>query len=356
MNKKIFLESHHIDNPYSGFGQFDYWLIKNMLKYNTEYDFVANAKKKKTIQNLGNGIRFKKYLGLHRYESFRIKEKFDLWHSLNQNTKIEPFHDLPYLLTIHDIIFIEKEESSNVDKKKLALLQEKIKRSKQIVYISEYAKSSTNKYLNIPESIPQVVIYNGNPIKSIKKIENVKTPSRLKKPFLFCIGQFLEMKNFHSLVGMLAMTKDYQLVIAGNNDKPYRNVVETEIKKFKMENRVILTGKISENEKHYYLQNCEAFVFPSLFEGFGLPPIEAMTYGKPIFLANRTSLPEIGGKYAFYWDSFDPESMAKTFEKGMDIFERSKEEYQKQLKARASNFSWERTAKNYLKIYNDLLI
>src|SRR5690606_40321057 len=86
--------------------------------------------------------------------------------------------------------------------------------------------------------------------------------------------QFLEMKNFHSLVGMLSMLKDYKLVIAGNNDKPYAAVVKAEIEKYKLNDRVFLAGKISDEEKHYYLQNCEAFVFPSLFEGFGMPPIE----------------------------------------------------------------------------------
>ena len=102
----------------------------------------------------------------------------------------------------------------------------------------------------------------------------------------------------------------------------------------------------------FYLQNCEAFVFPSLCEGFGLPPIEAMAYGKPVFLANRTSLPEIGGEFAFYWDNNDPESMAEVFREGMNVYQNNRETYQLELKMRAESFDWKKTAAEYLQVYS----
>ena len=63
--------------------------------------------------------------------------------------------------------------------------------------------------------------------------------------------------------------------------------------KHNLQDRVICTGKISEFDKQYYLKHCTAFVFPSLREGFGIPPIEAMRFGKPVFISNNTSLPEV---------------------------------------------------------------
>ena len=355
MNQKIFLESHHINNPYSGFGQFNYWLIKNLLKYNNNFQFTANAKKRSLIKSLGEDIKFQKYYGFHRYKSFRPRRRFDLWHSLNQNSKIEPFKKMPYLLTMHDVIFIEKDKPEDVDQEKLSLLKEKIKRSDRIVFISEYARKSSNIHLSIPKDIPQQVIHNGNPVSKIQKVQDIDKHLKIDGPFLFCIGQFLEMKNFHSLVGMLSKLKDYKLVIAGNNDRPYRSIIEHEIERFNLKHRVIMPGKISEKAKHYYLQNCEAFVFPSLHEGFGLPPIEAMTYGKPVFLANRTSLPEIGGDHAFYWDNFDPEEMSKVFETGMNVYSDSKEEYSLKLKQRAEKFNWDHTAQSYLEVYKEMI-
>ena len=352
---RIFLEAHNINNSFSGFGQFNYWLIKNLVEESEDFEFIVNAKDKKSLKDLKDKVSFNRYFSFTRYPAMRTRKKFDLWHSLNQNSKIEPFHKMPYILTLHDVIFLEKDPIEQVDKKKLRLLEEKIDRCSYIIYISNHARSSANQFLNIPKDLPQKVIYNGNPVEAIESVSIPNPSFDPGMPFLFCIGQFLEMKNFHSLVGMMSKLDGYQLIIAGNNDKPYREVVMEEIEKYKLGNRVKLVGKISDIEKHYYLQNCEAFVFPSLFEGFGLPPIEAMTYGKPVFLARRTSLPEIGGDYAFYWDQFDPEFMTSVFLEGIEKYNQNRDLYKRELQARAAEFSWKQTAVEYLKIYKEVL-
>src|SRR5690606_37805666 len=101
-------------------------------------------------------------------------------------------------------------------------------------------------------------------------------------------------------------------IISGNNQKEYGYEISKYITENSLQDKVILTGKVSDEAKQYYLENCTAFLFPSIREGFGLPPIEAMKFDKPVFLSNLTSLPEIGGDAAFYWDNFDPYYM-KTF-------------------------------------------
>lgn len=351
--KKVFLEAHNIKNMYSGFGQFNYWLIKNLILNNKEeFRFIVNAGSRKFLKDFGEEVGYKKYYDVNRYEFFRNRNKYDLWHSLNQNSKIEPYFKLPYLLTFHDVIFMEKDKPEDRNPKKIKLLKEKINRCDAIAFISEHARTSANQYFDIPSHVYQTVIYNGNPVAAIEgdiPKPNISFP--VEKPFLFCIGQFLEMKNFHSLIGMLSFLKDYRLILAGNNDKPYAEVVKQEIQKYGLEDRVFLAGKIPEQNKHFYFKNCAAFVFPSLFEGFGLPPIEAMAYGKPVFLAHRTSLPEIGGQYAFYWDNFDPHSMAEVFTAGMEKYAQNSQLYTSELKKRGQMFSWESTAKEYLKLY-----
>jgi glycosyltransferase involved in cell wall biosynthesis len=119
--------------------------------------------------------------------------------------------------------------------------------------------------------------------------------------------------------------------------------------------QVILTGKISDIEKQYYLKNCSAFVFPSLREGFGIPPIEAMRFGKPVFLSNSTSLPEIGGKHAFYWDHFEPKYMAEIFIKGIITYNAKKDWYSEQYIKRAKSFDWNKAAKQYIELYKTIL-
>lgn len=352
---EIFLESHNINNKFTGFGQFNYWLIKNLIQYNENLNITLTARKKDMVEEFLPHVQFKKYHTYHRKKVFAIRKKYDLWHSLNQNSKVEPYHSIPYILTIHDVIFMEEGLMTEKEKnEKIKRLQKKIDRASAIVYISEYTKSSTHQYFEIKKDCKEYVIYNGNPVKVMKTINLVQSPNGLKKPFLFSLGQFMEKKNFHTLIGMLAKLNGYQLVLGGNYNHSYKSIIDSEIKKYKLEEKVIFPGKISEEEKHFYLQNCEAFVFPSLHEGFGMPPIEAMAYGKPVFLANRTSLPEIGGKYAFYWDHFEAEYMAQVIQSGLQTFY-SNPEFSEKIAAHVSKFDWSSTAREYLKVYKEVL-
>ena len=85
---------------------------------------------------------------------------------------------------------------------------------------------------------------------------------------------------------------------------------------------VSVSGKISKLEKQFYLKHCFAFVFPSLLEGFGFPPTEAMRFGKSVVLQNATSLPEVGGEHAYYWNLSDPEYKAQVLQQGIQDFEK----------------------------------
>lgn len=350
---RIFLESHNLKNPYSGFGQFNYWLIKNMSELNTDYELIVNAKKKSSVKDFNN-ISFNQYYSLSRYRPFHPRKKYALWHSLNQNTRTEPYHDIPYILTVHDLIILEHQDKDH-RKKFEDLMLYKIGRSNAITYISEYVKQQTNEHFDIPKEIIQKVIYNGNPAIASPLYKTDLGKKKNEKPFLFSLGQFLERKNYHVLLPMLKKLKDYKLIIAGNSEKPYGEFLRKEIRAQGLESRIELVGKISEEEKHTYLQNCKAFVFPSLAEGFGLPVIEAMAYGKPVFLARKTSLPEVGGEVAYYWDDFTEDHMVNIFEKGMQEYEANKPELSEKLKERAEYFNWRRTAKEYLDLYTEIL-
>jgi len=149
---------------------------------------------------------------------------------------------------------------------------------------------------------------------------------------------------------------NYNLIIAGNSNKPYGEDIKNFIKANKLETRVFLAGKISEIEKQYYLKNCLAFLFPSIREGFGLPPIEAMKFSKPVFLSDKTSLPEIGGENAYYWKNFDPEYMKDILFDSLNNFNDNKLELELLLKNRADSFDWKIAATQYLNIYNSILI
>jgi glycosyltransferase involved in cell wall biosynthesis len=354
--KNVFLESHNIKNLHFGFGQFNYHLIKGLYEARID-DFKMTLHAKdigKLKDEFGAYFDYKKYQSFRRYPLLRIRKKYDLWHSLNQNIKIEPYHDIPYLLTVHDVNFIE-EESSDMNHERNVRFREKLERSHAITYISNFAKQSTHQYFDVPD-VPEYVIYNGNPIREVTLPEKYQPKLVSDKPYLFSIGEFTPRKNFHTLVEMLALLPDYNLILSGNNNTEYANGKLAEmIQKYNLQKRVIITGKIGDLEKQFYLKNCAAFVFPSLREGFGIPPIEAMRFGKPVFLSNKTSLPEIGGKHAFFWDHYDAEYMASVFENGMHTFETHKTAYEHAYIQRAKSFDWNETAKEYAKVYRELL-
>lgn len=356
--RTICLESHNIDNLFFGFGQFNYHLIKgfynhpDLLKALDIQITLISKNPKKLEAEFEQIFSYKKYHSLQRKKLFRIKKKFDLWHSLNQNTKVEPFSHIPYLLTVHDVNFME-ELSGNDLKKRISLFNNKLKRSQAITYISEYAKTMTHTYFKVPE-IPEYVIYNGssNPIDIS---EDYKPELLPKGNFIFTIGELLEKKNFHTLVEMLTYLPELNLVISGKNTTEYAKTIMNTVNKLQLQDRVILTGKISEIDKAYYLKNCYAFCFPSLREGFGIPPIEAMQYGKPVFLSNKSSLPEVGGEHAFYWEHFEPKYMADILQLGMKTYNENPAVYGTKLIQHANSYSWDETAKQYLKVYETLL-
>lgn len=355
---QICLESHNIDNLYFGFGQFNYHLIKGFANQKDtleSLDFKLTLISKnpdKLEAEFGTAFSYKKYRSLQRKKLFRIRKKYDLWHSLNQNTKVEPYNQIPYVLTIHDVNFMEELVGEKLNKRK-RLFTQKLERSHAITYISNYAKTMTHKYFDVP-NIPEYIIYNGSPAKTSipNNYEPEINPSR---KFLFTIGEVLEKKNFHTLVDMMEFLPDLELIIAGKNNTNYAQLIQERIAELKVENRVHIVGKISEMDKAFYLENCYAFCFPSLREGFGIPPIEAMSYGTPVFLSNKSSLPEVGGNHGFYWNNFNPKEMAQLVRESMQTFEADKQNFQKKLMAHAHSYDWNKTATSYLKVYKSLL-
>jgi len=351
---KIFLESHNINNPFTGFGQFNLHLLKGF--YNAkdpDIHFTVHTQKRGFLKQLfGNYFSYKYYFGGRRYPFFQIRKKYDIWHSLNQNTKIEPKRDLPYILTVHDVNFVDEISNDITHPRNLQFI-EKLKRANAITYISEYAKKSTHDFFDVP-NVPEHVIYNGNPIMETLDTSQVNPPKELTKKYLYTIGDFRARKNFHLLVEMMQYLPDFQLVIAGNDTRSYGNDVRAAIEKFGVSDQVLLVGKVDDETKQYYFQNCHAFVFPSLREGFGLPPIEAMTFGKPVFLAHMTSLPEIGGAHAFYWHDLTPKNMAKVFKDGLNTYADNQEFYETEYKKQAAKFNWDATAKAYIDLYKSI--
>lgn len=288
---------------------------------------------------------------LHKFFFPSIKE-YSIWHSTYQGTMYYPWKQkIKILFTVHDLNFLYDESKPDWKKKRyLAQIAAKIDRADHVVAISNFVLNDIKKHINI-DGKQCSVIYNGCNIEEISSpAEPLFKPTA---PFLFTVGTIVEKKNIHVLPPLL-LKNDWQLIIAGiTNSEEYKNKIIEEAKALGVADRVVFTGSVSENDKQWYYQNCEAFVFPSISEGFGLPVIEAMYFGKPVILSTHTSLPEIGGSAAYYFQNFEPHYMQTVLYEA--LADHKKEGRENEIKCRALLFNWKQTAHQYHEVYKKLL-
>ncbi|MGZ5243272.1 MAG: glycosyltransferase family 4 protein, partial [Bacteroidia bacterium] len=277
----------------------------------------------------------------------------DLWHAIHQDSAYMPgSRNSSYLLTIHDLNFLE-EKSQPKAKLRLKNLQKKADRAQAITCISKFTESVVKQHLQLNNKLV-TTIYNG--VEDITNFPKQRPPFLQKnEPFLFAMGVIKSKKNFHVLVDFLsALPTKYKLILAGNKAGTYSKEIE-ELAAIKgLKDKFVVCGTVSPSEKAYLYANCEAFLFPSKCEGFGLPVIEAMQFGKPVFLSTYSSLPEIGGLHAFYWQTFDPDYMAAFFTESMKYFYDTPNMAAHMMEY-SKTFSWKKNAAQYLDLYSQLL-
>jgi glycosyltransferase involved in cell wall biosynthesis len=289
---------------------------------------------------------------LHKFCMPNLK-KYKIWHATYQDSYYLPFRNtaIKVVLTVHDMNFMyDNLKSEEKKQRNLKRLQKLINRADVITCISEHTKKDVQFYCDTFNK-PVHVIYNGT--NSLLTPELCKKSYKPARPFIFSLGTITRKKNVHSLLPLVNNNRTLDLVIAGRpDDADYYNQIIKTAKKMDIQDNVHLVGQISEKEKSWYFNNCKAFAFPSTAEGFGLPVTEAMSAGKPLFLSNKTALPEIGGKVAFYFNNFEPEHMHKVFSEG--IFEYQKNGLAKKIISRGKEFNWDNASAEYLKIYRSL--
>jgi glycosyltransferase involved in cell wall biosynthesis len=275
-----------------------------------------------------------------------------LWHAPFQSGRIFPFNNpsVKVLLTIHDLNAIHEDLPKAEQERSVAHTQKLINRSNAIVCISEFCKTDVLKYCDVGNK-PIYVIHNGTHAVGIPELRS--SSYKPARPFLFAMGDVNRKKNFHTLMPMMA-DNYFELIIAGRLAEPdYIRQIEAEAGLLGMKDRIHVLGPVTEGEKAWYLQNCTAYVHPSLAEGFGAPVVEAMSFGKPLFLSHLTSLPEIGGDVAFYFKSFDPGHMREVLYDGLQYFQ--KNGLAQKIKERSTHFNWKEKAKQYKEVYYSLL-
>lgn len=179
------------------------------------------------------------------------------------------------------------------------------RRAKEVLTVSEYTKQTIiDTYGTKPEKIS--VVYSGvGGYGQVQEDNSIfeKLPILKEKPFYFTLGSLSKRKNLKWIAQHAKLYPNELFAVSG---KPLPTVVPPELEEMKNLPNVIMTGYLSDQEVKALLKKAKAFIFPTYFEGFGLPPLEALSCGCPIIISNKTCLPEIYGSCAHYIDPEQP--------------------------------------------------
>lgn len=346
--KKIMFDAERMKYEFTGLYYFCQHLGGALLNQSNpeEFDFGFYAP---SGARLPSPARMVRQSSLHKFH-MPFNGRFDLWHSTFQGTNYFPYNSKgKIVLTVHDLNFLHEGKDAAKQKKYMVALEKKLARADGVVAISNFVKEELLRYTSVAEEKVKV-IYNGC---NVRNTGEIPLPRYIPpQPFFFTLGTIAAKKNFHVIPAML-LDNEVNLVISGITvEDAYRSKIENTARSMGVLDRVHFTGAVTNEELLWYYRHCTAFAFPSLAEGFGLPVIEAMRFGKPVFLSKLTCLPEIGGDMAYYFDSFDPKHMSARTNEGLADFEEKNKG--NQVVNHSEQFSWEKAANQYLDFYREV--
>lgn len=281
---------------------------------------------------------------------------FDLVHFTHFNVPI--LYRRRYIITLHDLIMTHYTDDRSTTKNKYiyklkiylarVMINFTARKAEVIICPSYYTKSDVIKHLGVKEENCRV-IYEAVEEQNKKIIIEKLDKYQIKKPFFLYVGAAYPHKNLERLIaGFLFFDKlnNYNLVLVGRIDFFYSRLKE----KYKFNNNIIFTGEVSDAELANLYSQAVAFVFPSLVEGFGLPPLEAMQYNCPVISSNSSCLPEILGEAALYFNPSKEEEIAFSLAKisnDQTLADTLKLNGKKCLQ----NYSWQKMAKATSQVY-----
>lgn len=362
----------------SGFGLARYiqQLVLQLIKIDRKNDYVLflrkdNFNELSRQQPAGNfklvlaDIPWYSWKEQIKFSKIIKKEKIDLMHFPHWNV---PFlYNNPYIVTIHDLIMFHfpRPEATTLgpikfwfkDMAHRLIIRNAANKAKHILVTSEFTKQDVHKTLPVPSSKMTVTYqapFIANPKSEIRNSDLLLEKYNITKPYVLYVGAAYPHKNLNGLIKAWKIFEnkygsDFQLVLVGK-ESPFYNQLKNSQEVKELKNKPIFTGFVEDDKLRSLYSRAKLYVFPSLYEGFGLPPLEAMAHGVPVASSNRTSLPEVLGEAALYFDPENYEQIADILYTGL-----TDENIRYELKQYAANelrrYSWENLAKQTIAVY-----
>ena len=287
----------------------------------------------------GDAVSYIPYRSRDRFLPWRLPACV-LWHNTFQHNITRPPTEVHRrILTVHDLNYRYAKLGPGPLRDR-TLTRIAIRRSTSLVTISRYVAQDVASHVGWRG--PLRTIYNG--ATDLTSSPQRAVPELSGRRFFLHVSRMARSKNVGAIIDLARAWPDRTFVLVGpawgHSQRVHDDLSGT------LPNLMVLLG-VDDSVKAWLLANCEAFLFPSFTEGFGLPPLEAMHFGTPVFLSDRTSLPEVGGTQAGYFHEFSAAAMRRVLELELPRLQTSR----KATRSWAQTFTWDRCVASYVDLY-----
>jgi glycosyltransferase involved in cell wall biosynthesis len=360
----------------SGVGQYVYQMVSSLLSSGTD-QFQIYLSHGMTPVEWSSGqstvikeIPFRKEQFIFRnlYELFFFgsalgRDNLSLFWS--PDTKLPLFlpSNIPYVVTVHDLAIFREPETYELSRAIYwrKLFKHAIRSSACIVAISQTTKNDLIELMNIPPEKIRVIYDGVSPsfrlIDDQVHLARVASKYSLPNQFLLFVGLFGPRKNIAGILQAYAILKkkhhaSHHLVMVGERGWRYRTDLEL-VQRLGLENDVVFPGFVEDEDLPAVYNLADVFIFPSLYEGFGLPVLEAMACGTPVVTSNLSALPEVVGTSGVLVDPRDPEEIALGVHRLLSNSKLASSLVKAGLE-RSSHFTWENAAEQLMAVFQEL--
>lgn len=368
---KIGLVTNMMDGRTAGIGRYTKNLVENLLKIDKKNNYVLIHSNQCHYDFKGNyteirlpfftTIPRKLIVGAFIFEKLCHEQKLDILHDLGQ---ISPFFfqtKTKKILTLFDLTpTLFPQNFSIYSKYYTKLFPLVLKNSDKIITISKSSKKDLANIFTVPESKIEIsylgVENKFNNITNNQTLKQVRQRYNLPKDFILFVGTIEPRKNLANLISAYYLFRkkyNLQLVIVGKKGWKYDEVFHT-IDKLGLHDEIRVVGYVKDDDLPSFYNLAKVFVYPSIYEGFGLPILEAMASGCPVIASNSSSMPEVIGDAGIL---INPEKLDKELPSSLKKILKSTKMREKLIKKgmeRAKQFTWQKTARETIKVYEEL--
>lgn len=356
---KIGINSRIYQNKNSGVPYYVYLLYSKILELDKENVYIFfQTKLNKTIGKTEVISLPDTLLGAVLFDTFLVnrlirKEKVDVMHGASVLLPLGKVSGVKYVMTVYDLAFLHfpKLYSQLYRLYHTHSIGRSLKKADHIVCISESTKRDVMRFFHTPEE-KITAIHPG--INDLFWTVPEKTEPLIQEPYFLSVTTHPSRKNIFSVMRALAGSEKlqkYTYVIAGLISDVHQKELQLLAEELRLESRVKLLGFVSEEELKNLYRHASFFIYPSFYEGFGLPVIESMAQCCPALTADNSSLPEVNPESEWRFGASDILAMQQTMEKMADLPDEARQALIQKNRAFAEGFTWERSATKMMEVF-----